>query len=77
MAIEMAKELKFGKMAASMLDTGKMIKRLVKADSFMPMGMSTKESGSMTRLREEVFMNIWILPSMSATGKKIDSMVMV
>ena len=74
MAIEMAKELKFGKMAASTSDIGNKIKQREKVDLFMPMGTSTKVSGSMTKLREEVFMNIWILPSTSATGKKIDSM---
>ena len=45
-------------MAASMLVTGKEIKPTVRVDSFMLMVMFMKESGLMTKLMEEVSMNI-------------------
>ena len=77
MAIEMAREPKFGKMAVSTLVTGKMIKQSVKADLFMLMVTYTKESGLMTRPKDEVYMNTWMVQSMLVTGKKTDNMVMV
>jgi hypothetical protein len=45
MAIEMEKELKFGKMAVNLLAIGETTKPMVKVDSFMLMVMSMKEIG--------------------------------
>jgi len=58
MDIGRAKEFKFGKMAASILATGKMIKQMEKEGSFMQMEMFTKENGRTTKHMVEEFMNI-------------------
>ena len=76
MVIEMEKELRFGKMAVSLLATGVTTRLTVKDDLFMLMAMYTKEIGSTIKLRAEARMSIWMAPSMLESGEKIDNMGM-
>jgi hypothetical protein len=69
-----AKVSSFGKMVASMKAIGRTTRPMDKGDSFMQMATVTSESGLMTKLMEEVPMNIWTEPIMLETGKKISSM---
>ena len=74
---DMVKEHKFGQMAQSTMDGGKKIKPTVKVDLFMPMEMSMKVNGFMTKLMDLVTTPIRTEPSMKATGWKISNMVLV
>lgn len=73
MAIEKAKELKFGKMAASMLVTGKLIKPTVRVGLSMLMVTYMKVNGIMTKHRDTALMNMLMELNTLETGKKIDS----
>jgi hypothetical protein len=47
---EMDRELRFGLTELNILDSGKITERMARAHLYMSMGMSMKETGSMTKL---------------------------
>lgn len=53
-----------------------MIKQMEKEGLFMLMEIYMKEIGLMIKRREEDFMSIWMEPSISETGKRIDKTAM-
>lgn len=53
-----------------------MIRQMEREGLFMLMEIYMKVIGRMIKLKEEVFMNIWMEPSILETGKKIDNMDM-
>ena len=53
-----------------------MIKQTEKEDLFMLMVIYMRETGLMTKHKEEVCMNIWMEQNILETGKKIDNMGM-
>jgi hypothetical protein len=53
-----------------------MIRPMVKEGLFMLTVIYMRETGQMIRLKEEVYMSIWMEPNILETGKKIDSMDM-
>ena len=71
MAIEMEKELRYGKMAVNLSDIGEMTKLTGKEDLFMQTVMCMKATGSMTKLKVEEHTSIWMVPSTWENGEKI------
>ena len=57
--------------------SGAMTRPMAGADSFTPMGMSTKESGSMIKLKEWGYTLTWMVHNTRVNGKKINNMVRV
>jgi hypothetical protein len=74
MDTEKEKALRSGKTEVSISDIGKTIRRTAREDLCMLMEMSMKESGIMTKLKEEVPTNTWTVPNTSETGRKTDNM---
>ena len=74
MAIEMEKELKYGKMVVNLLGIGEMTKQMEKDVLFMQTVMYMKATGSMTKLKVEELMNIWMVLSTWENGEKIVNM---
>lgn len=74
---EMAKECKYGQMAAYTKATGRETRPMAKADSFMLMEMYTLVAGLMIKQKAMVFILIQMVLSIKETGKKINNMVKV
>lgn len=73
----MAKEHRYGKMEANIVDIGNMIKPTEKEDSYMLMEMPMKVTGIMIKLKAVAHMNMLMEQNMLVTGKKTDNTVMV
>ena len=67
------RESKSGLMAPCTRVGGKQTKPTARVDSFMPMEMSTMDSGSTIRLTDSACTAISTEPSMKGTGKKISN----
>lgn len=60
-------------MAANMRVIGRMIKPMATEDLYIPMVIAILEIGLMTKLMEEVLINIWMVQHITAIGKRISN----
>ena len=60
-------------MAANMKVIGRMIKPMATEDLYIPMVIAILEIGLMTKLMEEVLINIWMVQHITAIGKRISN----
>lgn len=70
---EMAEVPKYGQMALSTKDTGRMTKPMAKEDLSMPMEMYMKVNGRMTRLMVMVSTCILTVLNMRDTGRRTNN----
>ena len=71
---EKEKALKSGRTAASTLDTGRVTRPTVRADSSTLMATSTRANGNATKHKVKELTNMLMEPSTLETGRKTDSM---